>query len=125
MIGDRQESRAPKRRNSAYRTLIKEILPMSRTQFCLKAVLIATILSSSAAIAQAPSSQPATKPAAAAPSNPSTATQVEKWTNKQWEAAKKRWAKDKKNWADCRMQSREQKLEGRKSWSFIYKCMTS
>jgi hypothetical protein len=47
----------------------------------------------------------------AAPSNPSTATQVEKWTNKQWEAAKKRWVKNKKKWADCRMQSREQNLK--------------
>jgi len=54
-----------------------------------------------------------------------TATQVEKWTTKQWEAAKKEWSKDKKKWADCRKQSRDQKLEGRKSWSFLYKCMTS
>jgi hypothetical protein len=98
---------------------------MSRTQFCLKAALVAAMLSSSTAIAQAPSSQPAGKPSAAAPSHPTTATQLEKWTNKQWEAAKKRWAKDKKKWAGCRMQSREQKLEGRKSWSFLYTCMTS
>lgn len=98
---------------------------MSRIQVCLKAIVVVAVLSSSAAIAQSPSSQPATKLAATASSNRSTATQVEKWTNKQWEAAKKRWAKDKKKWADCRMQSREQKLEGRNSWSFLYKCMTS
>lgn len=55
---------------------------------------------------------------------PSTATQVQTWTKKQWEAAKKDWAKDKVKWADCRKQSRDQKLKGRKSWSFLYTCMT-
>ena len=42
----------------------------------------------------------------------------------QWEAAKREWAKDKAKWADCRAQSSKQKLEGRKSWSFLYTCMT-
>ena len=54
----------------------------------------------------------------------STAAKVETWTRKQWDAAKKEWAKDKAKWADCRKQSGEQKLKGRKSWSFLYKCMT-
>ncbi len=53
------------------------------------------------------------------------AAQVEAWTTKQWEAAKKKWAKDKKKWSDCQTQSSKQKLEGRKSWSFLYTCMTS
>jgi hypothetical protein len=85
---------------------------MSRIRFCLTAIAVAGVLSCSAAIAQTSST-------------PSTAAQVEKWTAKQWEAAKKEWAKDKVKWADCRKQSSNQKLEGRKSWSFLYKCMTS
>jgi hypothetical protein len=91
---------------------IKEVAPMSGLRLFLTAIAVAAIMNSSAAIAQ-------TSP------QPSTATQVEKWTTKQWEAAKKEWSKDKKKWADCRKQSRDQKLEGRKSWSFLYKCMTS
>jgi hypothetical protein len=107
---------------------IKEISPMFRIRFCLMVIAVAAAMSSSA-IAQTSVSPPATKtePAASAPgsSKPSTAMQVEKWTTKQWEAAKKEWAKDKAKWADCRRQSKVQKLEGRKSWSFLYKCMAS
>jgi hypothetical protein len=101
---------------------------MSRTSFCLKAIFF-TVALSSAAIAQTSVSPPDTKPAPAksspASSKPSIPTQVETWTKDQWEAAKKEWAKDTKKWADCRMQSSKQKLEGRKSWPFLYKCMTS
>jgi hypothetical protein len=53
------------------------------------------------------------------------ATQVETWTEAQWEAAKNEWAKDTAKWADCQKQSSTQKLEGRKSWPFLYKCMTN
>jgi hypothetical protein len=102
---------------------------MSRIRFCLTAVILAVVMSSNAAIAQTSVSSPATKPApvASAPdsSKPSTVTQVETWTRKQWEAAKTKWAKDKEKWADCRKQSSEQKLRGRKNWSFLYQCMTS
>jgi hypothetical protein len=77
----------------------------------------------------APSAAQAKTPApvAAAPmsSNPSAATQIETWTTKQWDAAKHEWAKDKTKWADCEKQSDKQRLEGRKSWSFLYKCMTT
>ena len=102
---------------------------MSRIRFWLTAIGFAVVMSSTAAFAQTSVSPPATKsaPAASAPdsSKPSTATQVETWTRKQWEAAKKEWARDTKKWADCRKRSSKQKLEGRKSWSFLYKCMTS
>lgn len=102
---------------------------MSRIRFRLTTVVIAAVMSSSAAIAQTSVSPPATKPAPAASapdsSKPSIATQVETWTRKQWEAAQKEWAKDRTKWADCRKQSNEQKLEGRKSWSYLYNCMTS
>ncbi len=53
----------------------------------------------------------------------STLTAVENWTTKQWNAMTKEWAKDKTKWADCRKQSKEQKLSGRKSWSYLYQCM--
>jgi hypothetical protein len=102
---------------------------MSRIQFCLTAVALAAAMGAGAAFAQTPASPPATKPAPAAaaqtPSTPSTATQVETWTNKQWAAAQKQWAKNKEKWADCRRQSSDRKLTGRKSWSFLYTCMTN
>jgi len=101
---------------------------MSHIRSCLTAVVVAVIMNSSAVIAQTPVPSPATKPAPTAAtsssSKPSTATQVETWTRKQWEAAKKEWAKDKAKWADCQKQSKAQKLSGRKNWSFLYKCMT-
>ena len=99
---------------------------MSRIRFCLTAVAFAAVMSSGVAISQ--TATPAAKPAPAATApvspKPSTATQVETWSKKQWEAAKKEWAKDKTKWADCRKASSSQKLEGRKSWSFLYKCMS-
>jgi hypothetical protein len=108
---------------------IKEYAPMSRIRFYLTAVAFAAVISSGAAVAQTSESPPATKssPTASNPdsSNPSTAAQVETWTIVQWEAAKEKWAKDKAKWADCQEQSGKQKLEGRKSWSFLYTCMTS
>ena len=100
---------------------------MSGTGFCLTAAFLAAVLSG-AAIAQTSASPPATKPApatfAAESSKASIPTQVEKWTKDQWEAAKKEWAKETTKWADCQKQSSKQKLEGRKSWPFLYKCMT-
>ncbi len=81
--------------------------------FVVTNVVLAAILASGMAFAQEPASP-----------KPSTATQVETWTKKQWDAAKKDWAKDKAKWADCQKQSSKQKLKGRKSWSFLYTCMT-
>jgi hypothetical protein len=107
--------------------LKKEDTLMSRISFCLTAAVLAAALSS-AALAQTSASPPATKPApatsAADSSKASIPTQVEKWTKDQWEAAKKEWAKETTKWADCQKQSSKQKLEGRKSWPFLYKCMT-
>jgi hypothetical protein len=123
-------SNAPEllRRNACILNHSKENAPMYRIRFCLTAIAVAGVLNSGA-IAQTSVSAPATKtaPAASVPasSKPSTATQIEKWTTKQWEAAKQEWAKDKAKWANCRKQSKKQKHEGRKSWSFLYKCMTS
>ena len=50
---------------------------------------------------------------------------VSKWTTKQWNRAKAKWAGEKVKWADCQKQSKDQKLAGRKSWSFQASCMTS
>ena len=65
-----------------------------------------------------------TQTLAAQAAQPSTTTNVENWTIKQWNDAKRTWAKDTTKWADCQQQSKEQKLTGRKSWSFLYNCMT-
>ena len=93
----------------------KEIIPMKRTRtFVTTGIVLAGIIVSGVALAETPDS-----------SKPSTMTQVETWTQKQWNAAKKDWAKDKLKWADCRKQSSEQKLQGRKSWSFLYTCMSN
>ena len=62
-----------------------------------------------------------------APSSPTSSKvdDVSKWTTKQWNQAKAKWAKEKVKWADCQKQSKDQKLAGRKSWSFLASCMTS
>jgi hypothetical protein len=73
-------------------------------------------------LAFAKTSEPA--PAAPASSEPSDASKVEKWTKKEWNNAVKEWAKDEAKWAGCQDQSQATKLSGRKSWSFLYRCMT-
>jgi hypothetical protein len=62
-----------------------------------------------------------------APSSPTSSKldNVSKWTKKQWNQAKAKWAGEKVKWADCQKQSKDQKLAGRKSWSFQASCMTS
>lgn len=89
-------------------------------------VLLVGITASGVAFAQAPppARAPTPAPSTSTAPPPSTATRVETWTKKQWEAAQKEWAKDKAKWADCRKRSKAQKLSGRKSWSFLYQCMT-
>jgi hypothetical protein len=57
--------------------------------------------------------------------HPASVISVENWTTTQWNAAKKEWAKDTARWSDCQQQSTDQKLTGRKSWSFLYACMSS
>jgi len=105
---------------------IQENAQMSRIRLCLTAVAVVALSSSGAALSQIPT--PAAKPAPAASATdsatPSRAARVETWARKQWEAATKEWARNTTKWADCRKQSSSQNLEGRKSWSFFYKCMT-
>src|SRR6266480_6808322 len=49
---------------------------------------------------------------------------VSKWTQKQWDAAKAKWSEEKAKWGDCQKQAKHEKLSGRKSWQFLYDCMT-
>jgi hypothetical protein len=99
---------------------------MSRIRISLTAVAIVALMGSGAAISQTspPAAKPAPATSATVSSKPSTTAQVETWSKKQWQAATKEWAKDKAKWADCRKQSSSKKLTGRKSWSFLYTCMT-
>ncbi|HEY6258712.1 MAG TPA: hypothetical protein VIY51_23265 [Xanthobacteraceae bacterium] len=91
---------------------------MSVLRSASAAVAVFAFVTASVALAQTP-----------APSTPSTtstaADDVSKWSIKQWNAAKAKWAKEKEKWADCEKQSKEQKLSGKKSWSFLASCMTS
>ena len=103
---------------------------MTRTRaFIAAGVVLVGAVACGVAFAQTPATSPAKTPTptVAAPMsfNPSVAAQVEAWTMKQWDAAKQEWAKDKTKWANCEKQSDNQKLEGRKSWSFLYTCMTT
>lgn len=61
---------------------------------------------------------------AAASSGSAASARVETWTRKQWDSAQKEWAKDQAKWSGCQKQSGEHHLGGRKSWSFLYTCMT-
>ena len=82
---------------------------MKKLTFTIAVLALGTVMAS----AQTPAAQP------------STLTKVETWTNKQWSDAKTTWAKDKSKWANCQHQSADQKLSGRKSWSFLYTCMNT
>jgi hypothetical protein len=53
-----------------------------------------------------------------------TMTDVSKWTRKQWSAAKAKWAEEKDAWNGCQDEARTKNLSGRKSWQFLYDCMT-
>ncbi len=82
----------------------------------LALVVAALAMSAGVAFSQSPTAPEA---------QPSTMTKVENWSTKEWNAAKAEWARDKAKWADCQQQSTNQKLTGRKSWSFLYTCMNT
>jgi hypothetical protein len=92
----------------------------------LSTVALAGLISVGAASAQAPSSPPAQNlpSTTTAPTSASSAVaDVEKWTTDEWEAAKAKWSAESAKWGDCEQQATDQKLTGRQSWIFIYKCM--
>ena len=83
--------------------------------------IIALAILATATLAQAQTQpQSPTKPATAS----TKVEDVSKWTQKQWNAAKAKWSKEKTKWSGCQKQASEQKLSGRKSWKFLYDCMT-
>jgi hypothetical protein len=89
---------------------------MSKIRSALLAAAVLGVITSGVALAQT----------TAPPSSTSSKIDdVSKWTSRQWNQAKAKWAKEKEKWADCQKQSKEQKLTGRKSWSFLASCMTS
>jgi hypothetical protein len=100
---------------------------MSHIRVSLSAIVLAGLIAASAAFAQAPTSPsvPNVEPTISAPApEPSTATEVEKWTTEQWDAAKAKWSEERNKWAECQQLATDQKLTGTKSWAFLYRCMT-
>jgi hypothetical protein len=89
---------------------------MSSIRNAVASILIASAVACGAALAPTPSAAQSTKTAV---------DDVSKWTQRQWSAAKAKWAKEKDKWAACNKRATDQKLTGRKSWSFIYDCMSS
>ena len=91
---------------------------MSFVRSALVSAAVLSLIVSGVALAQTPTREPPS-------STSSKVDDVSKWTTKQWNRAKTQWAKEKEKWADCQKQSKDQKLTGRKSWSFLASCMTS
>ena len=99
---------------------------------CSRAILISLIVVSLAAgIAQAQTQHAQTQAPSSAVANQSlsaqasqTVTDVSKWTHRQWNAAKAKWVEEKDAWNGCQTQAKAQNLSGRKSWQFLYDCMT-
>jgi hypothetical protein len=98
---------------------------MSRLGLSLAVAALAAGLSCSVALAQ--SAAPAPDPAlqTQTSSEPSTATKLETWTEKEWNAAKQKWSQDKAKCDACNQDAKDQKLSGRKIWSYLYDCMNN
>jgi hypothetical protein len=98
----------------------------NRIRLGLSTVALTGLISIGAASAQTLSSPPAPNlpsTTSAPTSASSTVADVEKWTTDEWEAAKAKWAAENTKWGNCEQQATDQKLTGRQSWIFIYKCM--
>jgi hypothetical protein len=96
---------------------------MSFVRSALISAAVLAVVTSGVGLAQTPT-PPAQESSTSSKVN-DVANDVSKWTTKQWNQAKAKWAKEKEKWADCQKQSKDQKLTGRKSWSFLASCMTS
>lgn len=96
---------------------------MFRLRTDVLSLVIVAYFAAGAALAQ---NQTQTQPQSTKP--PATSTtkmeDVSKWTQKQWDAAKAKWSEEKAKWGDCQKQAAKAKLSGRKSWQFLYDCMT-
>ena len=94
---------------------------MFRLRTQVMSLVILAYFAAGAVLAQNQTQPQSTKP-------PATSTtkmeDVSKWTQKQWDAAKAKWSEEKAKWGDCQKQAKHEKLSGRKSWQFLYDCMT-
>ena len=92
----------------------------------LVCLVFAAALGAGAAVAQtqSASAKEAAKDTSVSAQAAQTMTDVSKWTRKQWSAAKAKWAAEKDAWNGCQNEARTKNLSGRKSWQFLYDCMT-
>jgi hypothetical protein len=92
----------------------------------LVCLVFATVLGTGAAVAQTQNApaQNTAKDTSVSAQAAQTMTDVSKWTRKQWSAAKAKWVEEKDAWNGCQNEARAKNLSGRKSWQFLYDCMT-
>ena len=95
-----------------------------RPKNCMLALcaLAVALTSGTVAAQQTPPPKPAAKVEQKA--EPSVWDQTKAMTRKEWDVAKNKVVAAKMKWNDCNRQSRKEKLEAPKSWSFIASCMT-
>ena len=91
----------------------------------MKWLLAAAVIAGLAGTGVAFSHQDQSQKDQSTPAATTTTEKVKTISKKEWDKMKGQWAKQKEKWADCNKQSQDQKLSGRKSWSFISSCMTS
>jgi Asp-tRNA(Asn)/Glu-tRNA(Gln) amidotransferase A subunit family amidase len=60
-----------------------------------------------------------------AQSEPSTVDKVKNISKREWNRMKVGWSKEKEKWSRCNKEAKDQRLKGRKSWSYVASCMTS
>jgi hypothetical protein len=97
---------------------------MSRLRLSLTVAPLAVSLTCGVALAQSAGPAPNRALKTQASSDPSTAAKVENWTKKQWKAAKQKWSQDKAKWNACNQDTKDRRLSGCKSWSYLYDYMT-
>jgi hypothetical protein len=97
---------------------------MARLHLSLTVVGLAAILTCATALAESTAPAPKAASTDRVSSEPSTLTDVENWTRRKWNAAKRKLSQDKVRWNACNQDVKDQKLAGRKSWSYLYDCMT-
>jgi hypothetical protein len=100
--------------------------PMLRSRILFMSLAVAAVLGTVPALAQtqgAPAKSASNDTSVSAQAT-QTMTDVSRWTHKQWSAAKAKWAEEKDAWNGCQNEARTKNLSGRKSWQFLYDCMT-
>jgi hypothetical protein len=89
---------------------------MPRLRASILSIIILAQLATAPALAQTQVQQQS-KPEATVTTKMEDAS---KWSRRQWNAAKARWSQEKAKWSDSQKQADEEKLAGRKSWTFLY-----